>query len=538
MKLGDKLKKVNPVQVWDEFCGYLDLGLKNYMYIQKRLMQEQIDLWSASGLGKSLLKGKTPKTIDEFRQALPLTTYEDYAEILLKKRTDMLPREPMIWIQTTWEGGLRPIKLAPYTREMLDIYRHNVETIMMLASSTGKYKYTMREKDSILYGGAPLPYATGLMPSLLSEDISFVWLPDSNEHSDLSFSQRIKKGFELAYKYDIDYFFAIGSVANYITDSFGKKGAGVKTGLKISPRIAARYIRAKYLCKRDGRTLQPKDVFKLKGFIGAGTDSRCYKKKLGDAWGVTPIEIAAGTESTCIGVETWERRGMVLFPDACFYEFIPEDEMYKNLQDPSYMPKTCLMDEVSKDRNYELVITVFKGGAFARYRIGDVYRCVSAGGKDEIPTFTFIDRIPTIIDIAGFTRITRRSVEEVIARSKLGIGRWFARKEYTDGNCPFIHMYLEMKPDAAESDAISKKILTEHLSVYFKSFDSDYEDLKKLLEIDPLQIQILKYGTIARYERLSGTELQRINPPDINVISLLRMESDASVQDSGEGRRR
>ena len=54
---------------------------------------------------------------------VPLTTYEDYADILLQKRTDTLPGNPVIWIQTTWEGGRHPIKLAPYTRSMLDVYK-------------------------------------------------------------------------------------------------------------------------------------------------------------------------------------------------------------------------------------------------------------------------------------------------------------------------------------------------------------------------------------------------------------------------------
>ena len=39
---------------------------------------------------------------------VPLTTYDDYADILLAKQPDMLPGNPVIWIQTTWEGGKAP----------------------------------------------------------------------------------------------------------------------------------------------------------------------------------------------------------------------------------------------------------------------------------------------------------------------------------------------------------------------------------------------------------------------------------------------
>ena len=64
-------------------------------------MEEQIRKWSESGIGQSILKGKHPVTIEEFRNMVPLTRYEDYADILLNKRNDLLPEEPVIWLETT-----------------------------------------------------------------------------------------------------------------------------------------------------------------------------------------------------------------------------------------------------------------------------------------------------------------------------------------------------------------------------------------------------------------------------------------------------
>jgi hypothetical protein len=530
------MKKYGKEKIWQEYCGFLDLSLKEYMYIQNRLMQEQILQWSASGLGKKLLNGQTPGTVEEFREAMPLTAYEDYADVLLQKKTDMLPQEPIVWIQTTWEGGLRPVKLAPYTREMLDVYKHNSIAIMILAASKGKMNYSVSSKDSVLYGGAPLPFATGLLPSLLREDLDLAWLPDSDAYADLSFGDRIKKGFELAYKHGIDYFFAIGSVANYITENFSKATSSKHRKISVSPSIAFNYLRAKYVSKRDGRPILPGDVFKMKGFIATGTDAKCYRERLAKAWGVYPIEVAAGTESTCLGVETWEHKGMTFFPDACFYEFIPENEMLRNLQDPDYIPKTCLMDEVAADQNYELVISVLKGGAFARYRIGDVYRCLGTDQKNGVPRFTFLDRIPTVIDIAGFTRITEASIDEVIRLSKLGIGAWLAKKEYTEDNNPYLHMYMEVSPDTLATDAITKKVITEHLTVYFKYFDSDYEDLKKLLNIEPLQITLLRYGTIKKYEKQNNCKLPRINQSALDISGLLQnRKGAAAVLATGRG---
>ena len=53
--------------------------------------------------------------------------------------------------------------------------------------------------------------------------------------------------------------------------------------------MALKYIRAKRKCRKEDRTLMPKDLFKLKGFLCAGTDNRCYKDDLEELWGVRPV---------------------------------------------------------------------------------------------------------------------------------------------------------------------------------------------------------------------------------------------------------
>ena len=523
MRFEAKLKKLSRAQLWGEYCGYLDLSLKDYMFMQHRLLQEQLECWRECGLGQKLLKGKKPENFEQLRAMLPLTSYEDYAETLLPKQADALPGQPVIWIQTTWEGGLRPTKVAPYTREMLDTYRHNLCSLTLLCTSREKGQFSVHKGDRVLYGGASLPYATGLMPSLMSEDIQLDWLPNDKKSVSASFTQRIKNGFTQGLTGGIDFFFGMGAVANSITERFSSMSGGGSAARAVSPTIAARYVKAKYLCRRDGRSMQPKDLFRIKGFVYTGPDSRCYRDALTDAWGVSPIEIAAGTESTCIAAEDWNRNGMVFFPNACFYEFIPEAEMRRSLIDPSYKPRTCLMDEVSAGEQYELVISVFHGGAFMRYRIGDVYRCVSAG-PNELPRFYFHDRIPTVIDIAGFTRITEASVRQVINLSKLPISSWFARKEYDEGNRPFLHMYMEIPKEEQQMTAASKQVLIDHLSAYFRYFDSDYADLKKLLSIEPLQIELLKSGVMDAFRQQTGREILRINPSILDVNELLEFQ--------------
>lgn len=533
VKFEQKLKKLSQEEIWQEYCGFLDLSMEEYMQIQKRLMEEQIALWSRSALGQRFLQGKELHSIEEFRQQIPLTTYEDYADVLLQKQGSMLPDEPIIWIQTTWEGGRHPIKVAPYTKSMLDTYRNNVLACMMLSTTETKGKFDIKACDTFLYGLAPLPYATGLFPLALHDEIQIDFLPPVKEAVAMSFGERNVKGFKMGLSRGIDFFFGLGSVAYFVSLSVAAMGSPKskrKDGSKVfscSLPMLCRLLRAKYRCHKEGRELLPKDLFQLKGFMVAGTDNRSYKDDLEHMWGIRPMELFAGTEPSCIGTETWTRNGMYFFPDTCFYEFIPEQEMEHNLSDPTYQPKTYLMDEVIPGEKYELVISVLKGGAFVRYRVGDVYRCVGLENQEDethIPRFQYIDRIPTIIDIAGFTRISEHSIQNVLELSQLQIVDWVAMKEYNQDKRPFLHLYVELSPQSLVSQAVSQEILREHLSVYFKYVDQDYKDLKRILGVDPLEITILKCGTFSAYEQQGGKHLRKINPSVYDVMDLLRLQ--------------
>ena len=185
------------------------------------------------------------------------------------------------------------------------------------------------------------------------------------------------------------------------------------------------------------------------------------------------------------------------------------------------------MNEVIPGEKYELVITLLKGGAFVRYRVGDMYQCVGLTNTEDetkIPRFKYIDRIPSIIDIAGFTRITENCIQDVIDLSGLPIEDWFAVKELKN-NRPILHLYVEVKEISITSSAISKEILREQLSIYFKYVDQDYKDLKHILGMDPLEITIVKCGMFARFKRNTGKSISHMNPSPYVVMEFLKRQS-------------
>ena len=528
MKFQEKLHQYTKKEIWEEYCGFLNLTTDEFMNIQERLLMEQIELWSSSSLGQSILKGKNPTSIQEFREMVPLTTYEDYSNILLSKQVDALPADPVLWVQTTWEGGVHPIKTAPYTKAMLDSFKHNVISCLILATSRQKGEFDVRVTDHMLYALAPLPFVTGLLPLVLKDEIDIEFFPPVKDAVNMSFKERNKEGFKQGMKKGLEYFFGLGSVLYYVSQSITTTQSGSRS-LKetlsgTSPKMILRYLMAKKKCKKENRELLPKDLFHLKGFMCAGTDNRCYKADLEKMWGIAPMEIFAGTEPTCIGCETWSREGVYFFPDSCFYEFIPEEELNRAIAIPDYQPRTVLWNEVVAGGIYEIVLTVLKGGAFARYRVGDVFRCIGIGSEKEhnsIPRFQYVDRVPQIIDIAGFTRITEKSIQQAIVLSRLPIASWTAKKEYSDNYRPYMHLYVELQRSNLINSAISIRILQDQLGIYFRYLDQDYEDLKKILGIDPLKITLLKCGTFELYERRYGKKIRPMNPEGFEINDLM-----------------
>ena len=51
MNLEEKLKKQQYKEIWQQYCGFLDLSMDGYMKIQRRLMEEQICYMDTDNLG-------------------------------------------------------------------------------------------------------------------------------------------------------------------------------------------------------------------------------------------------------------------------------------------------------------------------------------------------------------------------------------------------------------------------------------------------------------------------------------------------------
>ena len=75
MTFEEKLKKCSAAEIWQEYCGFLDLSLSEYMEIQKRLLMEQVELMAGCQLGQRFFRNGVPHSVEEFRETVPLTKF-------------------------------------------------------------------------------------------------------------------------------------------------------------------------------------------------------------------------------------------------------------------------------------------------------------------------------------------------------------------------------------------------------------------------------------------------------------------------------
>jgi hypothetical protein len=531
LKPRDLLTQGKYEELWQLCAGFIDLDIEQFMNIQKRLLQEQIHLLNNSVLGKKITRGIIPDDIDEFRKKVPLTTYADYCPELLEQNESILPVKPVHWVQTSGRSGEYPCKWVPVTDQFWHEAGKNFCAIAMFGSCKKKGEIVFKKGFKILHAIAQTPFLTGAVAYKLQEDALFSYLPTLEESENISFDDRISKGFGLALSGGMEGFFGLSGILVAVGEKF-KRGTGGKklSRLLADPLMALRLIKGKVKSKLARRPMLPRDVWSLKMIVSIGSDSAIYKDRIQELWGRKPLEVYGNSETTVIATQTWDYGDMVFFPNLNFLEFIPEREHVKGQLDKSYQPQTILLDEVKAGESYELVITNFHGGALVRYRTGDMVRITSLRNdtlKINLPQIMFDRRADDLIDL-GFIRLTERIIWQAIENTKIPYKDWVAHKEI--GETPRLHLYIELKDSHVASEEELARAVYEQIQnnsnglfVY-----RDLASLESLINFKPIRVTLLPHGAFSYFKRVKqveGAELSQLKPRHINpsdkALSLL-----------------
>jgi hypothetical protein len=509
-------------RVWRKYCGFLDLTLPQFMSIQESLLLQQLEKVTQCPLGKKLIGNRTPTSIDAFRRLVPLTTYQDYLPELEPGNERALPEEPNIWAHTSGTSGT--FKRVPYTLEAYNRSLDNLMSALILACSKQRGQSSIMEGDRVLFNVAPAPYLSGILASGASQIFNLRPIMSPDMHDGMDFKEKVTRGFELSLRTGMDILVAMTSVLVKTGHDFNRLSRNRKVSKHVlHPGELFRLLRAFLRSKLENRSILPKDLWPVKAIIGWGIDTSIYRDLVYKYWGAYPYEFHACTEAGMIAVQNWSRKGMTFIPHSNFFEFIPETEWLKSRSDVFYEPRTVLLSEVKPGERYEIVITSFHGMPFIRYRLGHLIRITALADEEAqvyLPQMVFETRSDDLIDIAGFTRISEKTVTQAIASTGVDYEDWLIRKEINQGK-PTLHLYIELNHDYQTAD------LSSVLHSELMKTDQGYHDLAVMMEVQPLEVTVLRPGTFKDYYQARqemGTELAQRRPPRMNASDDIMQE--------------
>jgi hypothetical protein len=75
-----------PDALWRRCLGFLDWDVDETMSQQETMLRDHLRVASESALGTALMRGRSVSTSKDFREAVPLTSYENYKDTLGEHR--------------------------------------------------------------------------------------------------------------------------------------------------------------------------------------------------------------------------------------------------------------------------------------------------------------------------------------------------------------------------------------------------------------------------------------------------------------------
>lgn len=420
-------------------------GLSRVRPLQTRALQATLRLVANSDFGRRYGLGRV-RTIDDFRAAVPIQTYEDMRPTIDRLQdgdtTALFRRGQQILMFATSSGTTAAQKLVPVTPEFVREYRrgwntfglkmltdHRDAVLRAILQSSGRHdeRYTP--------AGIPCGAITGLLAQMQkkivrryyvgSPEITAVSPPPARYYTlmrfaverDVAFAITANPGtlIQLARQVEENSETLIRDLHDGTLSPAIVPDAAVRAPLtaRLKPN-PARARELEQLRTQHGQ-LRPRDYWRL-SFLACWTAGSMghYLARVADWWGDVPVRdvgLLASEGRVTIPFEDGTPAGVLDLPGALF-EFIPLE------QADAAQPQTLLADELTVGERYIVVLTNSTG--LLRYRLDDVVRVT--GMRFDTPLLEFLHRAGRVSSVAGEKLTENQAVAAVIAACKrLGI---------------------------------------------------------------------------------------------------------------------
>lgn len=262
------------------------------------------------------------------------------------------------------------------------------------------------------------------------------------------------------------------------------------------------------------------EPLQLKAFITQDRSAYYLKDKIKKITGNYPKTVYGSTETMFGALPSIEYPGCFFFDWRIIYpEFIPENEAIHHDQVTSEpLDSRVKMENVEVGKIYQFIATPY-GNDLTRYVMPDLLECVAIGDSildTNIPVFRYYSRSDNLLVLHNFTRINEDELVVILGSAGIEYVDFVANRELIDTR-EYLKIYIELKTpiDPDEMFADINQRLTD--------FDKDWNDMREMLEYEPLIIEIIPEGTFNRYlERKVGVpKISRINMSQENLRLLL-----------------
>ncbi|MCF0136997.1 MAG: GH3 auxin-responsive promoter family protein [Oscillospiraceae bacterium] len=485
------------------------------------------------------------KTVEDFKRAVPLSSFEDYADDIDRMKNDgeegLLTNNPIVFYAMSSGSCGRP-KDFPVTQEEIDCYATFAATRLFACTENyHKQKY-----------GRGFPRGKGLntmvvKSTLTKQGIRKGWISCAAVESQKQFLKYVltspdevlfpteecdMKYLQIRYALmDRDMVFMVGNFMVYLVEliNYAKSNwemlcrdielgvidpsveLGPNTRRALEEKLRPDPQRAAELrALGDAGFVNPiiPKIWPRMSWIGAvgSNNFSPYTTKMralaGDGVFIDFMQYGA-SESLLGCTRASEEQAFVLIPDSCYYEFIPIDA-------PEDSTDTLDVSQLEVGREYEIIITN-KAGLY-RYRVGDVVRVM--GYYHEMPMVQCAYRKSEMI------RLTCEKTTEAMVNSMI---ESFCRETgislsnfsiYGDTNATPPRYVLLLEPE--KSVDLSKTPQYEQfLEEKLEYLNMIYADYIKSRTLAPLKLYFSKIGSHREYNRirLQGGGLEHQTKP-------------------------
>ncbi|MHA1212432.1 MAG: phenylacetate--CoA ligase family protein, partial [Candidatus Heimdallarchaeota archaeon] len=435
--------------------------------------------WKKSKLDISKLKG-----YKDLKQ-LPFTSAEDLRVAWADNTVeDLILTETVgFWYNTS--GSMGNKKWIPWTYNDYNIGGLALAKVLL---------QSLDPTDRILTIVLPPPFISGSAPFKLLENTGKLGTPIEI----LAFApEYIQDGFGLLMKRKPTVLVGTPSLSIRMADEIAintpkilKAQAEQAKSLKL--RLAAVVTKMK--------KIYPKNIFKdMKLGFFAGESLDPFRKALEDKWGLEAFDCYAFTEGFCGGFECKEHNGMHFPSSNGIIEIIPEKELEKEENDPTYQPEAIILSEAEEGLVGELVLTDFKEALpMVRYRVRDKIKVISpeecACGLTT-PRLKILGRTDGIINL-GLIRLSSMIFDQLL------------RKEFKNGKVHLWEVYvtrekykpklvLTIQPEYTKDEEAFKKELFDSLhgfDIFQRGYDNDLFVFDEIKITSELKLEVYGQG--------------------------------------------